>query len=48
LHRVISLSSDRATSKTLSPRAASFRAKTSPIPDDAPVMSVVFTDVFAN
>src|SRR5438552_2079076 len=44
LHKLISLSSDRATSKRLCPRSASLRANTSPIPEDAPVMSVVFIE----
>src|SRR6185503_15320958 len=42
LQRVTSFSSERATNKTLRPRAASLRAKTSPMPLDAPVMRVVF------
>lgn len=42
LHRVISLSSERATNKTFRPRAANLRAKTSPMPEDAPVIRVVF------
>jgi len=36
------LSSERATRKTLRPRAASLRAKTSPMPLEAPVIRVVF------
>ena len=42
LHKAISLSSERATRRTFRPRAASFRAKAAPIPEDAPVMRVVF------
>src|SRR5215203_1038855 len=42
LQSAISLSSERATSSTFLPRAASFLAKAAPIPDEAPVMRVVF------
>src|ERR1700682_2757967 len=45
LQSVISLSSERATSKTLRPCVASLRAKASPIPEDAPVISVVFMEL---
>src|SRR5581483_2801548 len=48
LHNAISLSSVRATSKRLCPRAASLRANASPIPEDAPVMSVVFIEASTN
>ena len=42
LQSAMSLSSERATRKTFLPRAASFLAKAAPMPDDAPVMRVVF------
>ena len=42
LQSAMSLSSERATSNTFLPRAASFRAKAAPIPVEAPVMRVVF------
>src|SRR5215216_2750947 len=42
LQSAMSLSSERATRKTFLPRAASFLAKAAPMPDDAPVMRVMF------
>jgi hypothetical protein len=45
LQSLVSLSSERATSRRLLPRTASARANASPIPDDAPVMRVVFIPI---
>src|ERR1044072_211421 len=47
LQRFISLSSDLATSRRLWPRSASLRANASPIPEEAPVMRVVFIPYLA-
>src|SRR5438445_895598 len=44
LHNATSFSSERATSSKLCPSAASLRANTSPIPEDAPVIRVVFIE----
>jgi hypothetical protein len=42
LHSAFNLSAERATNTTFSPRAANRRANTSPMPLDAPVISVAF------